>query len=54
MEEGNILLLMQLLNIIQENTVSLEQASQKKDKQAFDFAKNNILDCQKKIEFILK
>ena len=54
MEEGKLLLLVQLVNSLESNFVNFQKSYDKSDKEAFDFSKSAILEIQKKIEGLIK
>lgn len=54
MDPAKIMLLVQLVNQLNENSNSFEKAYIKQDKESFDESKKNILDLQKKISLVLK
>lgn len=53
MKETKLLLLIKLTEELQENYFALEKAYNLANKETFDNSKNNILELQNKIKFLL-
>lgn len=54
MDTQNLSLLAQLANSLKENILILDSAYTEQDKNNFDSARKELLDIQRKINFILK